>query len=487
MAELEIRGASVALAAQTVLSDVHLHLRPGWYGLVGANGAGKTTLLRVLAGEVAPSGGSVRVRPGGAHITHCPQSAGECSADIEAFARSPCALHGTLALRPSDLARWPTLSPGERKRWQVGAALAQSPDVLLLDEPESYLDDEARALLTSALRRFRGLGVVVSHDRTLLDALTDATIRVHHARVAVYAGGYGDASRLWIAEREQALEAHDRAKRRVRALASRLDHARREQASADRARSTRSRMKGPRDHDARSALAKFRATSAEARAGRSVTVARSELDRAAADVPRVERDRTRGGSVRAPFTRGPGGAVFHVDEAELGVLRDVRVTVGREERVRVCGANGAGKSTLVRALVASRPEGTLYLPQELGQGAVAELLRDLGALDPQARGRVLAIVAALGTDPERISGRRSGHTLSPGEARKLALAFGLGAPRVSALVLDEPESHLDVPSIERLEAAIDAFPGCVVLVSHDERFAASLSRRELRIAHGRVM
>ena len=80
---------------------------------------------------------------------------------------------------PTALERWSTLSPGERKRWQIGAALAREPDVLLLDEPTNHLDAEAREWLVSALRRFRGVGVLVSHDRELLEALTTSTLRVH--------------------------------------------------------------------------------------------------------------------------------------------------------------------------------------------------------------------------------------------------------------------------------------------------------------------
>jgi ATPase subunit of ABC transporter with duplicated ATPase domains len=92
------------------------------------------------------------------------------------------------------------------------------------------------------------------------------------------------------------------------------------------------------------------------------------------------------------------------------------------------------------------------------------------------------IFAALGSDPERISGRRDA-AFSPGEAKKLLLAFALER-QVWALVLDEPTNHLDLPSIERLEAALADYPGCVLLVTHDDAFATALTTRTLALAGG---
>jgi ATPase subunit of ABC transporter with duplicated ATPase domains len=150
-------------------------------------------------------------------------------------------------------------------------------------------------------------------------------------------------------------------------------------------------------------------------------------------------------------------------------------TVKRDDRIRITGPNGAGKTTLIRALLANAQsnvlENVLHLPQEQTAEDVASLTRAVALLDAESRGRVLSLFASLGSDPERIARRAGGDTtLSPGEARKLALAFGLGR-HAWALVLDEPTNHLDLPTIERLERALEAYPGCVVLVTHDDAFA----------------
>jgi ATPase subunit of ABC transporter with duplicated ATPase domains len=277
----------------------------------------------------------------------------------------------------------------------------------------------------------------------------------------------------------------------VKKTEARLDQARRTQAAAAAGVSTRARMKDKNDSDARSILATTKASWADARAGRVVSSVRGELERAKTAVPFMERDATLGSKVFADYERAPNHVLFHLDRDELRAgdhvaLRDVRVTIGREDRVRIEGANGAGKTTLLSALVASqpRPERLLYLPQELEPAALSALTERLAASDSAERGRVLSIFAALGRDPERIvRGERAG--FSPGEARRLALAEALGRS-VWALVLDEPTNHLDLPSIERLEAVLEGYPGCVVLVTHDDAFAARTTTRSLHLEHGAV-
>ncbi len=507
---LELHGVSVAHAGRApVLSDIHLRLERGFTGVVGANGAGKTTLLRVLAGALAPSSGVVRREPRDALVVRVVQEATEATDDVVRFGAEEgglaAELRGRLALDPAPLERWPTLSAGERQRWQIGAALAREPDVLLLDEPTNHLDAGGRALLVSALRRFRGIGILVSHDRAFLDALATRTIRVHEGRAEVYAGSYEEARATWTASRHALERAHADARTAEQALAARLDEARREHASASRGRNARTRMKGPRDSDARGALAKGMAAFAEARAGRTVSVLRQAHARAAEAIPHVERDRTLGSHVFAGWERAPKPVLFHVDRdvvpareaPDVAVLRDVRLTIGRDDRVRLVGPNGAGKSTLLAVLLEGGPPRSrvLVLHQELSVADVAAEIETLRALSSQERGRALSVFAALGSDPEQLLARLGARgvpaetvarSLSPGEARKLLLASGLGR-HVWALVLDEPENHLDLPSVERLERALALYPGCIVLVTHDDAFAASCTRRVVRVDQGAVV
>ncbi|AUX27266.1 ABC transporter [Sorangium cellulosum] len=483
--------------ASTILADVDLCLVPGWYGIVGPNGAGKTTLLRLFAGDLAPEAGSLRLDPRGAAVAVCPQAVERAGAAIHALAEAEDGaarrLRGALLLDPAELGRWDTLSPGERKRWQIGAALAGEPDVLLLDEPTNHIDADARALLVGALGRFPGIGVCVSHDRELLDALTVGTIRVDRGEARLYPGGYGAARELWEAEARGREEAHQRLRAEERQLRRRLGEERRAQAAADADRSKGKRIKGPRDHDARSMAADFRVSTAEARLSRNVGVTRRKLEKVSAEAGTFELEKAVGRSVFVGYERSPTPWLLVLDAPEIRagggdgrvLLRDVRLGLGREDRVRIAGPNGGGKTTLVKALLSSArvpADKVLVVPQELGEAEEQALLATARRLRPEERGRVMSLVAALGVEPGRLL---ASARPSPGEARKLMIAMGLGR-HVWALVLDEPTNHLDLPSIERLERALADYPGALLLVTHDQAFGRSCTSILWTVADGEV-
>ncbi len=479
-----------------ILDCVSIQLAPGWTGVVGRNGAGKTTLMRLITGALAPSAGHVRFDPPGARVQLCPQTVETITDEIATFAAAADGvsrrIQGELRLDAGDLSRWPTLSPGERRRWQVGAALAGEPGVLILDEPTDHLDADARELLGGALSRFSGVGIVVSHDRALLDSLTAYTIRVHEGTARLWRGGYTIAKQSWEAEEREHHAKYERLKHQRNVLARRLADKRRlaQSAEAEWNAGARLRMKGPRDHDATSMLARGRAEMASRRISRDAGVLRRSVDRVAERIEEFHFRKEKGRSIFIDYRPAPASRLFVLDAPVImagpaPLLTDVHLVVTRESRVRVAGPNGIGKSTLLKAMLASAripAERMLYLPQELTIEDGARLLdwvRELGAAE---RSRVLTMAAALGADPERVL---ESHSPSPGEARKLALAYGLGR-RVWAAVLDEPTNHLDIPAIERLEDALAAYPGALVIVTHDDPLAHRCTNVEWRLENSRI-
>ncbi len=149
-----------------------------WYTLTGANGSGKTTLVKLLSGELKPEAGSIEHNVNS--TTYIEQNPKDIPSSIWSSFYSDDnekgKLFSMLGIKEEMLYRYDTLSGGEKKRIQISSALADEPDLLILDEPTNHLDDKTKKLLLSALKIYKGIGIIISHDRTFASALAPNTI-----------------------------------------------------------------------------------------------------------------------------------------------------------------------------------------------------------------------------------------------------------------------------------------------------------------------
>ncbi|HVH97864.1 MAG TPA: hypothetical protein VM869_04115, partial [Enhygromyxa sp.] len=338
--------------------------------------------------------------------------------------------------------------PGERKRWQLGAALADEPSLLLCDEPGNHLDAHGRALLLAALREFVGVGVIVSHDRDLLDALCSAIVFVDPGgKLEQRPGNYTDALAQREAERAHQRGQWELARRTERRLANQVQAAREREASTMRSRRVSSRKRDHRDHDASSSARKYRAQTAEASATASLRRTLSAHDRARASVEQLEIDHRHVGELFVDWepprktvllSLTPDDLPDYAPHPGTRLPDDRPVVIRRDDRIHVAGLNGSGKSSLLRALVARASaslgsERILWMPQELEADARRELLVQLQQLDTRARGQIEV---------------------------------------VGGLV----EHQQPRPSCEAVERMVHDYPGALLISSHDRTFAQQLTR-----------
>ena len=241
--QLALTGVTFAYpsAPEPLITNATVVFPVGWIGLLGDNGCGKSTLVNLACGILPPDSGSVT---SGLFCAVCAQDASTPPAELADFALDYG--HDALELRrifhiDDDMPwRFDALSFGERKKLQIACALWKRPDVLAVDEPTNHLDQDARAQLTEALKRFRGIGILVSHDRALLDALVDRCVSFEPGgALTVRPGGYTKAHGQLELERETARRERAEAKTELARLQAEQDRRAHEAARSKARRSKR--------------------------------------------------------------------------------------------------------------------------------------------------------------------------------------------------------------------------------------------------------
>ena len=377
-----------------------------------------------------------------------------------------------------------SLSGGEAARASLVAVLLSHYDVLLLDEPTNNLDARGLQLMADFVRSHTGPVLIASHDRAFLDAVTTKVVELdlHQQRIGHYTGSYSD----FVAERArrqgQAWEAYETY---AGARDSLVAQARQRHEWADKGRRSVT-IGGETDKHIRE---KHRAR-ADRQAAKGARIQR------AADRLEVMEQPRKVWQLRYTITEGPPSADVVATLTDAVVRRPgftlgpVTVVVGRGDRIAVTGDNGSGKTTLLAALLGR-------LPLASGRQSLGTRVQ-LGVLDQKRR--LLDDDATVIEVVRRELGLRHGNALWPiGEVRTLLAKFGLGADHVSrqarslsmgertralmalfqgrqvnTLVLDEPTNHLDLDAIEQLEAAVAAFSGTVLVVTHDAKVLSGI-------------
>lgn len=455
-------------AVEPTVHDVSIVLPQGWTGLVGNNGSGKTTLARIVCGLLQPDKGVVSPS---FFSAYCAQNATEAPSNLFDFAVAYDDLALKLRRELSLGDDWPwhfeTLSCGQQKRLQVACALWASPDVLVVDEPTNHVDAATKHALVEALSQFKGIGVLISHDRELLDTLCTQCLFIGNGTASMRAGGYSQASSQIELERSSALHAKEAAQKE-KARIEREAQRRREEASRVQARKS-GRNIDKHDSDARAKKRGYIVSGQDGKAGRLAVRMLDRLEKATVKTTDMRVEKQYDSNIWLDSEASKRKVLLRMEPTTILMgeccLQTPPLFLGNTDHIGVVGDNGCGKTTLIKKIISSISDDvrTLYIPQEPTELQEKETLRKIKGLSNSQRGRVLSIVAQLNSDPDCVL---VGESTSPGEMRKLMLAQGmLDSPEL--VVMDEPTNYLDLASTVALERLLSDYPGALLLVSHD--------------------
>ncbi len=503
--------AQIRIAGRVLLQGATFAIHPGWrVGLTGANGAGKSTLLRVIQGSVQLDTGEMTlpghwvkaeveqeiagyagtlidyVLDGDTRFREAERLVNQAQAandgerlakymaqfqDIggyEASAKAGKLLSGLGFKTEQHNTALASFSGG----WQVRAALARAlmcqSDLLLLDEPTNHLDLDAVTWLQTWLSRYEGTLIVISHDRSFLDAVVNHVVHLEHCTATLYKGNYSQMQSLRVQTLKENLAKQEKIERQRKHLQSFID---RFKAKATKAKQAQSRVK---------AMAKLEDV-AILQDESGYQFAFSALDRSI-------------------------NPMIHLEDLVVGygdtpLLAPMNLSVHQDSRIGLIGPNGAGKSTLIRTLAEAQAPvaGQVVYAKHLRVGYFAQHqlelmdyretpIQILGKVD-QAMGGLAAelelrsFLGRFGFNNDRVFEVIDG--FSGGEKSRLGLAC-LVYQKPHCLLLDEPTNHLDLEMRDALNLALSNFEGAVVVISHDKYLLDSVCNEFLLVADGRA-
>lgn len=508
---IELRELSHGFLRKNLFQDVSLRLLPNErYGIVGANGSGKSTLLRILAHEFEPDSGEVEIptdvrvfRIGQDHnlndeipiidtammgqkevfdaIKRKDALLKEASSDQTVgneIARLEEIIHNKEGYRLRSLSQsileglgidtrdhdqpLKILSGGYKWRVSLAQALIKSPDVLMLDEPTNHLDIVSIRWLELFLSTYRGLVILVSHDKRFMDHVCTQILDIDFDTITAYAGNFTafeKARSLFLLQKEKEILAQEKEIAKKQAFIDRF------RAKASKARQAQSRIKQ---------LERMEIVE---------PVKSSRIH------PKFKFDIAEIGSKEVLTVKD-----LSKSYADKQIIKNLSFAVQRGEKIAVIGPNGSGKSTLIKALTLEFSEcakaikwghGTLpgYFAQDTGKKikakdiSVLEWLWQFCADKPQSYVQgMLGRVLFSGEDA-----KKSTKDLSGGELGRLHLAY-LMIMKPNVLLLDEPTNHLDLETIESLTQALCEYEGTLILVSHDRTFIDRIALRIMEIS-----
>lgn len=473
-----------------VFSDLDLNLASGWTGITGANGCGKSTLLKLVSKHILPTSGQVITK---GKPVYCEQSTEQRLPFPMDFLypedKKTYKIRGMLKIEDEWLNRYDDLSHGEKKRVQIAYALYQNPDILCVDEPTNHLDSHTRNIIMDTLKEFRGCGLIVSHDRELLDLLCARCLIIDQPDVSLYRGNYTETNRQSLSDKNHRNENYLKKQKQLKRHAVQKNRYKSEVAASAKKISKKSVAK--KDFDSKLKIDGYRLQGKDKTTSIKVRHAESKISKIRDEIKSMGYRKSYAtgikiytGKIRKDYLLLLEKGFFKLSEHK-NVTFDT-LTIKPDSRIGVTGKNGAGKSTLIRFIqhhLNIQNDKVFYLPQEIETHLSEKKLSGFKKMNKDRLGQIMTIMRRLGSDPKRVM---ETDQPSPGEIRKLMIADGLlNEPWL--VILDEPTNHLDIVSVESLEETLGGINCALLLVSHDRYFMGAICKEEWNIESGQLI
>lgn len=445
---LQISHLTFSYQNQTIFQNLNLNFSsPEVVAIIGDNGAGKTTLLRLIAGELHPDDGAITALGNIGFLHQSP--------DTETHQ-----------------------SGGERTCSELMALFRASPQVLLLDEPTNNLDTASKAWLAEQLQRYRGLVLVVSHDRDFIDAVAHKVVALHGHTAQIFPGNYSDFSARRAQLEHDARLAYDKVQHQKKQLTQQL------KVMNDRAHKSNRRSYNKITNESKLSYNGKR-MAAQNSAGKILRATKTKLDQLSDITRPIERKTYISHLNHAISHRKTLLEITDLSKtfANKTLFHNFNLTIQTGERVRILGPNGAGKSTLFRIIMGEilPDSGTVFLAPNVKIGYISQdhfsLSPDQSFLAQRSQLDQTEIYHAAVTmdfSPRDIN--RPVRELSRGQLTKLAILELILNP-LNLVIIDEITNHLDIRARENIERALQKYHGAILAATHDATFAERIAFR----------
>ena len=443
-------------------------------GIVGPNGVGKTTLINILSKRLEPDAGSVTLHGSCSFVSQLEDEVHqELSPEMASKFGIPC--------------RWNAhMSGGEKTRFKLALALSKEHPILFADEPTSNLDMDGIELVEEQLQGYRGTLILISHDRSLLNACTNRIFELHEGRINIYHGNYEDYTRQKAHEMEREQFEYDQYLKEKRRLEGII------QQTKQRAGS----IKGPprRMGNSEARLHKMGGQKAKATLERAAKNVQKRLDHLEEkekprELERIKLDLVDMGTVYSRMVIW--GEDIHKSFGEKVIFKGAEFKIYNGSKVALIGPNGSGKSTLVK-MILDRED-----PIRVAKGVrIGYFSQDLSILDESlsilenvmvtsiySETFVRTLLARLLFKGDQV--HKAVRVLSGGERVKVSFAK-IVVQDINMLILDEPTNYMDINSIEVMEEVLKGYQGTLLLVTHDRSFIEGIADHIMTIQDHRI-